>query len=283
MRFGIMVNSSKPEAVAFAKQLVAFFQERGMDVLMDAATAELLQCPHLARAGYLALVDLVLVLGGDGTLLNAARLASCFSKPVLGINMGHLGFLTELDTDEEFKPALDRLLAGEFSVEERMMIEGRVLRASDEVACFRALNDIVVNRGTFARIINVSAYIDDHHVTDYKADGIIVATPTGSTAYSLSAGGPIIEPMLDCLCITPICPHTLASRSVVASPLSHVRLRLNAGGEEVMLTIDGQEGIPLTAGDVVEVVRAQTKAKFVKVSGRGFFEILNSRLREPRY
>ena len=197
--------------------------------------------------------------------------------------MGHLGFLTELDTDEELAPALERVLAGDFVVEERMMIEGRVLRDATEVACFRALNDIVVTRGTFARMINVSAYIDHNHVTDYKADGIIVATPTGSTAYSLSAGGPIIEPLLDCLCITPICPHTLASRSVVARPEAHVRLKLLGGGEKVMLTIDGQEGIPLKPLDTVEVVQAEARAKFVKVSGRGFFEILNTRLREPRY
>lgn len=278
-----MVNRGKPEAVAFAERLIARLQDRGIEVLVDSSTGQLLDCPSLSRPGYMALIDVLLVLGGDGTLLRAARLASSFGKPVLGINMGHLGFLTELDTDEELAPALERVLAGDFVVEERMMIEGRVLRDATEVACFRALNDIVVTRGTFARMINVSAFIDHHHVTDYKADGIIVATPTGSTAYSLSAGGPIIEPLLDCICITPICPHTLSSRSVVARPEAHVRLKLKGGGEQVMLTIDGQEGFPLQPRDTVEVVQAQTKAKFVKVSGRGFFEILNTRLREPRY
>ncbi|NLM39253.1 MAG: NAD(+)/NADH kinase [Firmicutes bacterium] len=283
MRFGIMVNTGKPEAVAFGERLFKRLQARGVEVLMDSATAQVLGCQGLSRPGYMALIDVLLVLGGDGTLLSAARLASSFGKPVLGINMGHLGFLTELDTDEELEPALERVLDGDFTVEERMMIEGRVLRDATEVACFRALNDIVVTRGTFARMINVSAYIDHNHVTDYKADGIIVATPTGSTAYSLSAGGPIIEPLLDCLCITPICPHTLASRSVVARPEAHVRLKLLGGGEKVMLTIDGQEGIPLKPLDTVEVVQAEARAKFVKVSGRGFFEILNTRLREPRY
>lgn len=283
MRFGIMVNTGKPEAVAFGERLFKRLQARGVEVLMDSATAQVLGCQGLSRPGYMALIDILLVLGGDGTLLSAARLASSFGKPVLGINMGHLGFLTELDTDEELEPALERVLDGDFTVEERMMIEGRVLRDATEVACFRALNDIVVTRGTFARMINVSAYIDHNHVTDYKADGIIVATPTGSTAYSLSAGGPIIEPLLDCLCITPICPHTLASRSVVARPEAHVRLKLLGGGEKVMLTIDGQEGIPLKPLDTVEVVQAEARAKFVKVSGRGFFEILNTRLREPRY
>ncbi|HHT72740.1 MAG TPA: NAD(+)/NADH kinase [Firmicutes bacterium] len=282
MRFGMIVHTGKPEAVAFGKELVELFRQRGNALLTDTSTAEVLGCPHLGQAGYMAAVDVVLVLGGDGTLLSAARLASSFGKPVLGINMGHLGFLSELDADS-FEPALERVLAGDFTVEERMMIEGRVLRSGAEIACFRALNDVVVTRGTFARIINVSTFIDNHHVVDYKADGIIVATPTGSTAYSLSAGGPIVEPLLECLCITPICPHTLASRSVVARPEAHVRLVLNSPGEEVMLTIDGQEGIPLESKDVVELVRAQVTAKFVKVSGRGFFDILNSRLREQRF
>lgn len=282
MRFGMMVHTGKPEAIEFAKELVQFFERRGSALFTDTATAQLLGYPELGKAGYMASVDVVLVLGGDGTLLSAARLASSFGKPVLGINMGHLGFLTELDADE-FQPALERVMAGDYAVEERMMIEGRLLRAGVEVACFRALNDVVVTRGTFARMINVSTFIDNHHVVDYKADGIIVATPTGSTAYSLSAGGPIIEPLLECLCITPICPHTLAARSVVARPEAHVRLELNSPGEEVMLTIDGQEGIPLESKDVVELVRAQVTAKFVKVSGRGFFDILNSRLREQRF
>jgi len=278
----MMVHTGKPEAVELAKQLVEFFAERGTQTLTDAHTAQVLGCPKMGRPGYMGLVDIVLVLGGDGTLLSAARLASSFGRPVLGINMGHLGFLTELEADN-FQPALERVLDGDFAVEERMMMEGRLLRAGVEMACFRALNDVVVTRGTFARMINISTYIDHHHVVDYKADGIIVATPTGSTAYSLSAGGPIIEPLLECVCITPICPHTLASRSVVARPEAHVRLELNSPGEEVMLTIDGQEGIPLGAKDVVELVRAQVTAKFVKVSGRGFFDILNSRLREQRF
>jgi NAD+ kinase len=282
VRFGMLVHTGKPEAIKVARRLVEFFQARGNQLFTDTSTAQLLGKPDLGRAGYMALVDVVLVLGGDGTLLSAARLASSFGKPVLGINMGHLGFLTELDADS-FQPALEQVIAGNYAVEERMMIEGRILRSGVEMACFRALNDVVVTRGTFARMIQVSTFIDNHHVMDYKADGIIVATPTGSTAYSLSAGGPIIEPMLECVCITPICPHTLASRSVVARPEAHVRLQLNSPGEEVMLTIDGQEGIPLEANDVVELVRAQVTAKFVKVSGRGFFDILNSRLREPRF
>ena len=149
------------------------------------------------------------------------------------------------------------------------------------MAVYSALNDLVITRGTFARIINISTFIDEQHVTDYVADGIIVSTPTGSTAYSLSAGGPIIEPLLECICITPICPHSLSSRSVLARPTASVSLQLHETHEEVMLTIDGQQGFPLESGDRVEIKRAEHTAKFVKLSGRDFFEILHSRLKMP--
>lgn len=229
----------------------------------------------------LAGLDLVIVLGGDGTLLNAARLTSQVQVPVFGVNVGHLGFLTEVETDGLF-PAVEKFFAGDYNIEERMLITASVIRNGVETARYVALNDFVVTRGTFARIIDVSIFVGDQHVTDYSADGVIVATSTGSTAYSLSAGGPIIEPSLECVCITPICAHSLAARSVVASADAKITVHLNSVSEEVMFTIDGQHGFPLRTGDSVRIQRAEKPALFVKLSGRGFFQVLHSRLKMPQ-
>ncbi|NLJ74934.1 MAG: NAD(+)/NADH kinase [Firmicutes bacterium] len=281
MNVGIIPHTEKPAAISLAEELIEFFLERQIQVCFEEETAQILGVPQLARQIPLKELDVVIVLGGDGALLNAARLTSQVDVPVLGVNVGHLGFLTELEVDGVF-PAMEKLISGDYYIEERMLIEGRVIRKGKQVAVCSALNDLVMTRGTFARIINISTYIDDQHVTDYVADGIIVSTPTGSTAYSLSAGGPIIEPLLECICITPICPHSLSSRSVLARPTASVSLHLGETREEVMLTIDGQQGFPLKSGDRVEIRRADKTAKFVKLSGRAFFEILHSRLKMPQ-
>lgn len=271
MEIGIIPHVGKQAALDLTAKLTDFFARKGI-------TSEVIKQPNPLNV---AKFEMIIVLGGDGTLLKAARLTSEVEVPVFGVNMGHLGFLTEVETEGLF-PALERFLAGDYNLEKRMLIEARVRRQGEVAARYLALNDFVITRGTFARIIDFSIFIDEQHVTDYVADGIIVATPTGSTAYSLSAGGPIIEPLLECICVTPICPHSLSSRSVVARPQVEVCLQLNSASEEVMLTIDGQQGFPLRSGDQVCIEKATKPALFVKLSGRGFFQVLHSRLQMPQ-
>lgn len=271
MKIGIIPHTGKPVAMSLTEELKGFFQARSVRHQI---------ITHPSRANVDGL-DMVVVLGGDGTLLSAARLTSEVQVPVFGVNVGHLGFLTEVETDGLF-PAMERLLAGDYSLEERMLIAASVKRDGQEISNHLALNDFVVTRGTFARIIDLSIFIDQQYVTDYVADGVIIATPTGSTAYSLSAGGPIIEPSLECICITPICAHSLAARSVVAKSGAEVRVSLNSAKEEVMFTIDGQYGFPLQTGDQVTIEKAAKPALLAKLGGRDFFQVLHSRLKMPQ-
>ena len=271
MNIGIIPHTGKPVAMDLTEELVNFLDKRGVGY-------KVVTSPSLDNVSEF---DIVIVLGGDGTLLNAARLTSQVQVPVFGGNVGHLGFLTEVETEGLF-PAMEKLLAGEYSLEERMLITASVNRSGEEIGRYVALNDFVITRGTFARIIDLSIFVDEQHVTDYSADGVIVSTPTGSTAYSLSAGGPIIEPLLECVCITPICAHSLAARSVVTSAEAEVSVHLNGVSEEVMFTIDGQHGFPLKTGDHVTINKAAKPAAFVKLSGRGFFQVLHSRLSMPQ-
>lgn len=279
MEIGIMPHTGKELAMKLTKQVINFLELRDIPLWLNEETARLIGRSDLGKTlADLGDVDILLVLGGDGTLLSAARTVAEYGVPILGVNVGHLGFLTELETDKIDK-ALHQLLNEDYSIEERMFIEGKVIRDHKVVAKYRALNDIVITRGTFARIIQLSTYVDSQHVVDYQADGIIVATPTGSTAYSLSAGGPIVEPLLDCLIITPICPHTLASRSVIVRNDSVVNVNIEASHKDVMLTIDGQIGFPLHSNDQLEVVESDLKARFIRLRGRNFFTILNTRLK----
>ncbi len=271
MKFGIVPHTGKPVAMDLSSKLADALEKRGVEYVL---------IPQPDRES-LAPFDLVIVLGGDGTLLNVARLASYSQVPVFGVNVGHLGFLTEVETDG-LLPALDRLLARDYAIEERMLITACVERGGREIARHLALNDFVITRGTFARIIEFSILVDGQHVTDYVGDGVIVATPTGSTAYSLAAGGPIVEPLLDSICITPICPHSLAGRSVVIRPEARVQIRLNRASEAVMLTIDGYDGFALQTADRVTIERAEQRALFARLGDRGFFQVLHSRLRMPQ-
>ncbi len=282
MIIGIMPHTRKPEAVAMTKELVTFFDEQGVSVWLEQGAAGLIGRPDLGQPlQELKNLTVLLVLGGDGALLNAARLISGLNVPLLGVNMGHLGFLTELEK-EDIYTALERLLNGEYTVEERMFIDTVVKREGAEVASYRALNDAVITRGTFARIIRLQTWVDGYHVMDYIADGMIVSTPTGSTAYSLSAGGPIVDPLLDSITMTPICPHTLAARSVVVRPQSEVTVTVEAAHEDVMLTIDGQLGFRLQSHDSVIIRQSPVRAGFVKLRGRNFFQVLHERLKTPQ-
>ncbi|MGE5586687.1 MAG: NAD(+)/NADH kinase [Clostridia bacterium] len=282
MRIGLITHIGKRAAVDAARELLRFLPARGVQVLLDPDSARELGLPGLsfgadALGGKL---DLAVVLGGDGALLNAARRLAGSDVPILGVNVGHLGFLTEVELPDLYD-ALDAVLSGRYTVEERMMLRAQVTRApKGPVADFIGLNDVVVTKGAFARMIRLETYIGPNFIGTYPADGAIVASPTGSTGYSLSAGGPIVDPAVDTLILTFICPHTLAARSFVASRKDTVRIVLSAPNEEVMLTVDGQVGFRLENRDEVLVGAAATRTRLVKLGRRSFYEVLRTRLAE---
>jgi NAD+ kinase len=223
--------------------------------------------------------ELVVVLGGDGTLISVARFFSGRDVPILGINLGSLGFLTEI-TIEELYPRLELCLQGVPSVSARMMLMVTLIREGKPNETYHVLNDVVINKGALARIVDLETRVNNAFLTTYKADGLIVSTPTGSTGYSLSAGGPIIQPQMSCIVITPICPHTLTNRPIVVTDESIISVTITASfDEKVYLTLDGQVGIELQEGDSVEVSKALHKTSLVMSRSRDYFELLRTKLK----
>jgi NAD+ kinase len=222
--------------------------------------------------------DLLLVLGGDGTLLAAAREAAPHGIPILPINLGSLGFLTSF-TLEEMYPALEETLAGHLAASERIMLHAMLIRDGKTLDDQRVLNEVVINKGALARMIEVKLSIDQDFVCRYRADGLIVATPTGSTAYSLSAGGPIVHPIVESFIITPICPHTLSDRPLVVGDKCCVEMNLVGQAESVYLTLDGQKGIQMQSGDRVRIFRAEERLKLIQPGRKSYYEILRSKLK----
>jgi NAD+ kinase len=259
--------------------VIPWLQSRGVEVFLDQASAD--QCPVETRVAppekLAEQVDVVIVLGGDGTLLHAARLIGANGVPILGINLGSLGFLTEVKLDEMYA-ALEGLLSGQYQSEERMLLNVEVLREGLVAARYRALNDAVINKGALARIIELEVSVNSQQVLFTRADGLIISTPTGSTAYSLAAGGPILYPTLDAFIVAPICPHTLTNRPVVIPDQDEVKVCLRHG-TDVMLTVDGQVGMPLRQQDCIRVCRAQSTLKLVLPFGNTFFKLLREKLR----
>ena len=223
--------------------------------------------------------ELVVVLGGDGTLISVARLFSGKDVPIVGVNLGSLGFLTEVTVDELY-PLLERCLKGDQRVSERMMLEVTLCRDGKEIETWHVLNDMVINKGALARIVDLETRINRHFLTTFKADGLIVSTPTGSTGYSLSAGGPIIHPVMSCIAITPICPHTLTNRPIVVTDDSIISITIASSyDEKIYLTLDGQVGFKLKQGDSLEVRRALKTTALVMSKERDYFEILRTKLK----
>ena len=276
---GIFVKRHHQDAVRIAAQVAEWLNGRGIAVLADEALAAAVpaakSCPAAAIPDA---ADLLIVLGGDGTLLSVARLVGDRSTPILGINLGSLGFLTEI-TRDEIIPVLEQLVAGELTVSERLRLDVIIRREKMEVARYRVLNDLVINKGALARIIDMEAWVDDTYLTTFKADGLIVATPTGSTAYNLAAGGPIISPALHCLVISPICPHMLTNRPIIVSDEAVIRIEVKFQNEEVALTADGQIGMPLQGGDVVEIRRSPHPTLLVLSPTKDYFQILRTKLK----
>jgi len=278
---GIFSRPRRADLADVVPALLEWLSTRGYRALYDTETADALNdgtADGLARAQLVADSDLLLVLGGDGTLLAAAREAAARGIPILPINLGSLGFLTSF-TLEELYPALEETLAGRAETSERVMLTASLIRRGQVIESKNVLNEAVINKGALARMIEVELSIDGDFVCRYRADGLIVATPTGSTAYSLSAGGPIVHPAVESIILTPICPHTLTDRPLVVGDCCTVQMRLRGAAESVYLTLDGQKGILMQSEDCVAIVRAKQRLKLIQPHRKSYYEILRSKLK----
>jgi len=277
-KIGIICKTGKPEPSEILKGLLPWLKGKGCETYVDIETASILNIEGSPRSQIPSSADIIIVLGGDGTMLSVARLVGDRGIPILGVNIGALGFLTAIQKDELFE-FLERVLSGECPVEERIMLTACVYRHSECIAEYIAMNDVVVNKGALARIIDLDTYIDHTYVTTFKADGLIVSTPTGSTAYALSAGGPILYPTLNSIVLAPICPHTLTNRPIVLPDDVLIEIILKSQSEDVFLTLDGQVGFSLKMGDIVEVKKSRFKTKLVIPCERDYFQILRTKLK----
>jgi len=277
-KIGIICKLSRKEPQDILKELLPWLKLRGCEVFVDQDTATRLNIGGYDRKDIPSLVEAVLVLGGDGTMLSVNRLVAHAGIPVLGINLGSLGFLTEVNK-EHIYIAVEKMLSGGCTIEERLMLKATLRRSGKVIDQFTVLNDVVINKAALARIIDLEVSIDQSYVTTYKADGLIISTPTGSTAYSLAAGGPILYPTIENIVLTPICSHTLTNRPIVLSDHVLIAIRLMSTSEDVFLTLDGQVGCALKTDDVIEVVKADYKAKLLVAGGTGYFDVLRKKLK----
>ena len=279
-RVGIVAKPGGVKAEAVIHRLLPWLAARGLSVVIERETAGLV--PDLAvvaasKQELAAQVDLIIVLGGDGTLLSMARAVGDLGVPLLGVNLGGLGFLTATTLDEMF-PALEALLAGRMAVDERMLLAVRIFREGQCLGEYGAFNDVAIVKAAMSRIIDLSVSVEGRHATAYRADGLIIATPTGSTAYSLSAGGPILFPTMDAVVLTPICSHTLTDRPIVLPGTDRIEVMLLAD-QEVMATMDGQIGVGLKERDTVEVRKAAARIRLVHFPHKDFFSVLRTKLK----
>ena len=281
---GIIPNLTKAGAAQIVVELSKWLQNNDITPLImkncAAITGLADKCKVLEKEELVRLADKLIVLGGDGTLLNVARSPHAAGVPILAVNMGSLGFLTEVTLDELY-PALTQILAGDFQLDERMMLRATLRKENgDEIQGQSvALNDAVIRGGSFSRIMSLETYIDDEHVATYGADGLIVATPSGSTAHSLSAGGPIVHPNLSAFILTPICPHTLTVTPYIVSAEARISIAVRSVHSDIMLTIDGQEAFELHPNSVVEIEKAPGTVKLIRSRKRSYYEVLKTKLK----
>jgi NAD+ kinase len=287
-RVGVVVKRHQPDALQTLCRLTEWLTQRGI-TLVGGPEIERERIEHetgcsvevVAEDQLAASVDLILVLGGDGTMIGTARMLGDRDVPVMGVNYGGLGYLAEFRVEELFD-ALESILRGEYKLEKRVMLAVELFRGDDNVSRNRVLNDVVINKAALARIIEIEAYLDRQFVNSFRADGLIVSTPTGSTAYNLSAGGPVVYPSMNAIVITPICPFTLSNRPIVVPDDAEIELRLKTEEEEVVLTLDGQVGFPLKVEDRVLIRKSGTTFNLVQPMNRNYFEVLRDKLRWGR-
>lgn len=278
-RIGVVVNRPKDTGLRCTERVVRRLEARGFEVLVEQDIRDAIGTGSPAmEAEVFGSSDFLICLGGDGTFLQTARRTIGCEKPVLGINLGSLGFLAEVEIDQ-IEMAVDRLAAGEVRVSPRLVLLARVIRNGEVVHTEHAINDAVVTRMTVSRIVELHVFVDGHFVDTFPSDGLIVATPTGSTAYTLSAGGPIVQPEVPLMIITPICPHILYSRSFITPTTSRLTVRVGDGrSANAMLSCDGQEGFALELNDVVEIVEAPERILFASVVQVSFYEVLRAKI-----
>ncbi len=270
-KIGIILNYDKNETVELSKKIVNFFNHKGIEVFTLVEEAKLLvDIEGVSKTDFNQKIEFLVIVGGDGTFLRGSRQIFNCDIPILGVNMGKLGFLTEVEKDNVFH-ALEKIISGDYLLEKRMLLAADVVREEKNIASFMALNDFVINKGAFSRLIGISMNIGGEYFRDYSADGVIVATPTGSTAYSLSAGGPIVYPEMELSIITPICPHSLGARPMVIPAEKNVEIILCSPRIKAMLTIDGQNSFELENADKIVIRKAKCSLSFVKFSTEGFF------------
>jgi len=278
-RIGIIVKSESPEAQAILRKLLPWLRGRGKEPMLDPPTAALVgETSSYPQKDLATLADMLVVLGGDGTMLAAARLVEDRPVPILGINAGGLGFLTAVTRDEALT-ALEQVFAKAFTEEERLMLRARIVRQGKQIAAAAALNDVVLSKGTLPRMVQMEISSNGQFVTGLRGDGLIIATPTGSTAYSMAAGGPILNPSVHALIITPISPHTLTNRPIVIPQEALVEVTLVSKDEGATASFDGQVGIALHKGDKVEIRASENKIRLIRFSDRSYYDMLRMKLK----
>ena len=278
-RIGILVKAKAPDTIALLKELLPWLRARGKDPLLDPSIAALVgETAPSHRKDLAALADMLVVLGGDGTMLAAARLVEDRPIPILGVNAGGLGFLTAVTRDELFT-ALEQVFANAFAEEKRLMLRSRIIRMGQQVAAAAMLNDMALSKGALSHMVQLEVSIDGQFVTGLRGDGLIISTPTGSTAYSMAAGGPILNPAVHALILTPICPHTLTNRPIVIPQEAHVAVTLVSNDEGAMVTFDGQAGIALQPRDLIEVRASENKTRLIRFADRTYYDMLRKKLK----
>ena len=281
MKLGIIPNLIKDKNLNITRSILYWFANKDIELLLESDIAKKLDYRNdgYSRNELYSASDIIIVLGGDGTILNIARQSSQYNVPLFGINLGHLGFLAESEISDMYL-SLEKIINGDYIIEKRMMLEASVKDGGDELKELLALNDVSITKGMLSRMITFSVFINDSFFELYSADGIVISSPTGSTAYSLSAGGPIVSPELNVLVITPICPHTLHNRSIVVSEKDEVRIEICEENSEVMLSVDGQDSYKLNPGRVVMVRSSSCVTNLVKLKQRSFFDVLRRKISE---
>ncbi|MFW6278898.1 MAG: NAD(+)/NADH kinase [Bacillota bacterium] len=277
---GLVLNVNKDKSFPNARKVYDWFQKRGVEVLIEEEAAGMMDLQETG-ASFSELrekVDLIILFGGDGTFLYTARNFMGSEVPLLGVNLGRLGFLTEIET-EELEETMEKLVNGEYEIEKRLLLRIQIEREGETIVDSLALNDGVINRGANARMIGLEININDQFVNSYRADGLIIATPTGSTAYSLSAGGPLVNPCLEAIIVTPICPHTLYVRPLIVSATEKLAVRVSGDSQDMKITIDGNESHTLLAEDRIIIAAAEKTVSLLKLPGKTFYNILQEKMR----
>lgn len=273
-----IIAKKVPGAINAVRDILPLLDKKDFKIFIEDDVASILKIKGYPRQEIPSKAEIIMVFGGDGTLLSVARLVGKRGVPILGVNLGGLGFITEIVLNEVCKEIIDKILMEKYHFEERIMLWAEVYRGRKVISQHTALNDVVINKSALSRMIELEIYINKQYVTAFRSDGLIISTPTGSTAHSLAAGGPILYPTLETFVMTPICPHTLTNRPIVISDKFAIEVNIK-NGDDVYLTLDGQEGVPLKVQDKVQIRKADFKTRFLLLHKRNYFEILRTKLK----